>query len=253
VRIGFLFSFLFLAGACSSSGDRGPASAAPGLTTDNLVNRLRPFTADGCPHFPFGIQYPNQEKWNLCCTQHNLSYWKGGTADERMVAAKALRDCIFSQNDANTSGLVFTGVRAMDTDEATSSRRWGYGWVINRGYTPLTDDDKVQVTRLEKNARGISSEATALPQVKESLSGNYCVDGVITFIQQQLHRTLTPMRVEHGIEAVSDGFEETVKINDRLYPEPYEFHFHLNRHDACTIAPQRWPAGTQVKIKSFSY
>jgi hypothetical protein len=256
-----LFPILVLFAGCSpfSEGPGRSIASSDELDIKAVQNLLKPFVSQGCPRFPNGIEYPNQDKWALCCVQHDVSYWKGGTAEDRAEADKQLRACIIEQNEPNTAGLVYLGVRHADTETHGTTHRWGYGWVINRGYTPLTETDKAQVAKLEKDipsdysrVRFPSSLPAGFPKF-ESLTKNYCVDAVLSFIQHQLHRTLTPMRVDHHIESLSAGFVETIKINDQLYAEPYEFKFEVPKRGSCNQPPNQWPADHPVRLKSFSY
>jgi hypothetical protein len=255
------FSILILLTGCSGFSEgpgRGIASTDE-IDLKSVQNLLKPFVSQGCPRFANGIEYPNQDKWALCCVQHDVAYWKGGTADDRANADKQLRACIIEQNEPNTAGLVYLGVRHGDTETNSMTHRWGYGWVINRGYTPLTETDKTQVAKLEKEiptdyskVRFPSSLPSGLSKF-ESLTKNYCVDAVLSFIQHQLHRTLTPMRVDHHIESESTGFVETIKINDQLFAEPYEFKFAESKRNSCTQPPSQWPSDHPVRLKSFNY
>jgi len=247
--------------ACSDLASvpaRGIASDSD-MDAKSVINKLVPFTADGCPTFPYSIEYPNQDKWALCCIQHNVAYWKGGSSDDRQDADKQLRACIIEQGDANAAGLVYVGVRQRDMDLITLTRRWGYGWKINRGYAPLSIDERAQVTQLEKEIPTdyrtvkLAPRAKNLLSSRDTLTGNFCVDGVLTFIQEQLHRSVIPMRVQHELTPVQGGFEETVKINDQNFEKPYVFTFFTNNKNACTLPASKWPAGTRLKIQSADY
>lgn len=76
-----------------------------------------PFTTDGCSHWP-------DDGWVLCCVEHDLAYWYGGTPEERLAADRALRECV-----GGVMGCVmYVGVRVGGSPIWRSDHRWGYGW-----------------------------------------------------------------------------------------------------------------------------
>lgn len=84
----------------------------------------RHFTTDGCSGFPDGV-------WQECCIEHDVSYWCGGTSDERKQADQLLKTCV-QQKIQGTSGallsnIIFVGVRLGGVCQLPTSWRWGYG------------------------------------------------------------------------------------------------------------------------------
>ena len=100
--------------------------------------RINDFTTDGCSRFPDHSLISNDD-WCHCCVAHDLAYWRGGTAEERLAADETLRTCVekATRNRA-LADLMFTGVRAGGGPYFYTSYRWGYGWKYGRNYTPLT-------------------------------------------------------------------------------------------------------------------
>lgn len=106
-----------------------------------LVN----FVSDGCTLFPDG-SFNNQDKWCDCCQTHDLAYWQGGSADERVLADATLRECVLTQTgDQQLAQTMYLGVRAGGHPAFPTWYRWGYGWPYGRGYQPLSDMERVQV------------------------------------------------------------------------------------------------------------
>lgn len=107
------------------------ASAQPADT-------LSPFTSDGCSLFP-DRSLVSKADWCNCCFAHDLAYWRGGTAPERLAADEQLRSCVLqATGNAGLADLMFTGVRAGGGPHFYTPYRWAYGWAFGRGYRPLS-------------------------------------------------------------------------------------------------------------------
>jgi hypothetical protein len=103
---------------------------------------LRDFTSDGCSLFPDG-DFKDRALWCDCCFGHDIAYWRGGTAEERLKADEKLRDCVLERTkDGALAHLMYRGVRAGGHPVFPNWYRWGYGWKYGRGYKPLTDDEQ---------------------------------------------------------------------------------------------------------------
>lgn len=110
--------------------------------------RLAPFASDGCSLFPDRAPGAGAD-WCDCCLKHDLAYWRGGTAPERLDADRALRACV---RDASGSpllaALMLAGVRAGGLPYLPTPFRWGFGWPYGRGYQPVDADEQAQAARL---------------------------------------------------------------------------------------------------------
>lgn len=109
---------------------------------------LHAFTTDGCSMFPDRALIGKAD-WCTCCLAHDLAYWQGGTADERLAADRELARCV--QDRALSPALATTmlaGVRAGGSAYLPTSYRWGYGWPYGRGYQELNDTEKAQAADL---------------------------------------------------------------------------------------------------------
>lgn len=109
---------------------------------------LEPFETDGCTLFPDGT-FKDAALWEDCCLEHDMAYWRGGTAAERLAADRALRECVLEKTgDAVLADAMFHGVRAGGASVFPSWYRWGYGWPYGRGARALTAEEKVQADAL---------------------------------------------------------------------------------------------------------
>lgn len=100
--------------------------------------------------FPDGYS-PKQVSWCGCCIQHDLAYWRGGTALERLHADQRLADCVQQQTGSKTlADLMYEGVRIGGQPYSLTHFRWGYGWPLGRFYQPLTSAEKAVADQLEQ-------------------------------------------------------------------------------------------------------
>ncbi|PKI17835.1 hypothetical protein [Colwellia sp. 12G3] len=108
------------------------------------AEEIKPFTSDGCSSFPDGT-FTQQELWLNCCTAHDYAYWQGGTYDERLIADKALQQCVAKVGQPEIAALMLAGVRVGGTPLFPTTFRWGYGWSYPRWYQTLTAEEKNQI------------------------------------------------------------------------------------------------------------
>ena len=102
---------------------------------------LKPFASDGCSLFP-DRAYINKKDWCTCCVAHDLAYWRGGSAEQRLRADEALRDCVLkATNNKVLAELMFVGVRSGGGPYFFTPYRWAYGWKFGRAYLPLNTDE----------------------------------------------------------------------------------------------------------------
>ncbi len=129
---------------------------------------LSPFTTDGCSNFPDHALIGKAD-WHNCCVVHDLAYWRGGTADERLKADEGLKACVHkaTQNGVLAS-LMYEGVRLGGGAYFYTSYRWAYGWPYGRGYQALTKEEDEQAKTLA------SIFLKANPQLLCVLEGTAC-------------------------------------------------------------------------------
>lgn len=102
------------------------------------AKKLYPFTTDGCSNWPNG-------NWLECCIVHDVSYWKGGTLEERKIADQKLGECVSRKNPEILGKLMEAGTQLGGSPKLPTSYRWGYGWNYNRNYLPLSPEELKQV------------------------------------------------------------------------------------------------------------
>ncbi len=78
------------------------------------------FTTDGCSRWPDG-------SWGVCCIAHDISYWCGGSEQDRKDADQELMRCV---NDYSPmmGAIVYAGVRIGGLPWLPAPWRWSYGW-----------------------------------------------------------------------------------------------------------------------------
>ena len=118
------------------------------LSGYTVADTLKPFTTDGCSSFPDGTV---QEKtlWKSCCTAHDVSYWKGGTYQQRLEADNALKACVAKVGKPAVAEVMLAGVRVGGSPLWPTEFRWGYGWSYFRWYGELTVAEQGQVETLK--------------------------------------------------------------------------------------------------------
>lgn len=236
--------------------DRQPANAS--IDISKIENRLRSFESDGCSKFANGIPYPKEEKWGLCCVQHDIAYWKGGTSEERYQADQRLQSCIIGVGEPNIARLVYWGVRAGGSAGNSSNWNWGYGWVLSRGYAPFSENEKKQVQSMESE---VPEDISKIPigatskviRSKDTLTGNYCLDSSIIFIQNNLSRQMTPLSAYESESEVSSGLEYKISIMTKECFKPYVFTYVLRKKDSCTRKLNELQFRLEVSLKDIDY
>lgn len=107
-------------------------------------SELRPFTSDGCSLFPDQSQISG-DNWCSCCFEHDIAYWRGGTATQREAADRALQTCVTDKTGNAVLGrLMYEGVQAGGSPYFYNWYRWGYGWGFERKYQALTPAETEQ-------------------------------------------------------------------------------------------------------------
>lgn len=104
----------------------------------------RPFTSDGCSDFPNGTP-THRTLWLACCTEHDKTYWQGGTYAERRHADQVLRQCVTRVGQPEVAAIMLAGARVGGSPYWPTRFRWGYGWPWPRGYRALTSEERAQV------------------------------------------------------------------------------------------------------------
>ena len=107
-------------------------------TACSTESELQAFSSDGCSLFP-DSSLISESDWCSCCFEHDLAYWRGGTAAEREKADSVLRDCVTGKTGNEALGMMmYEGVRLGGSPHFYSWYRWGYGWGYERKYQALS-------------------------------------------------------------------------------------------------------------------
>ncbi|MCC2959744.1 hypothetical protein LK540_04775 [Massilia sp. IC2-278] len=107
-----------------------------------------PFTTDGCSLFPDRAP-AGQADWCGCCVAHDLAYWRGGSAAERLESDRVFRQCVRAASRSPAlAGTMYGAVRAGGVPWLPSPFRWGYGWDYGRLYRTLSLEEDAQATAL---------------------------------------------------------------------------------------------------------
>lgn len=133
-----LFSIFFVFNSCASMSSEKVRTS---MSEEEIAKSVNPFYSDGCSRWPEGTKNkPNA--WLECCYEHDKTYWMGGSDWDRKLADRKLKQCV-SKNFAGWMGvMMYVGVRVGGTPSFDTDFRWGYGWKYNRGYTPLTSEER---------------------------------------------------------------------------------------------------------------
>ena len=116
-----------------------------GCATASDINQ---FASDGCSLFPDGT-LKDRTLWCDCCFKHDITYWRGGSEEERKRADKALRACVLERTgDKAFAEMTYDSVRVGGSPVFPTWYRWGYGWEYGRGYKPLTEEEQNQVASM---------------------------------------------------------------------------------------------------------
>lgn len=103
------------------------------------------FSTDGCTLWPEGFNA--ESNWSACCVRHDVDYWCGGTAEERVTADNTYRECV-KQKNGMMGVLMFYSSRLLGHPMLPTP--WRFGWGHNeypRGYEPKSSSG----TNTDKN------------------------------------------------------------------------------------------------------
>ena len=123
----------------------GCASYQPCPT--QIVNSNLPDHAcrlDGCTLAP-DFNFP------ACCDAHDIEYWQGGSAAERLAADHNFRQCIVESGHKRLASVYYLGVRLGGVSWLPTPWRWGFGWDFPHAGARTGDND-------ETEAKGLSPQ-----------------------------------------------------------------------------------------------
>ncbi len=225
-----LFSF---AAGCASSPPRTLASFE-GLDAKILFNKLKPFVSDGCPRLAKMISYPREDHWQLCCVEHDKSYWKGGSLEDKQQADSAFHSCVSERGSPDAARLMYYSLRSVQ--KSSQVKDWGYGWIIPHNTSAHTPEEIAEIKKhedqIDRNRVPTSTRQDRSTR-EDSLTQNRCMDAAMTVLQRDLNKTVTPTQVYYETKNLVIGYEDTVKISSRECPQAYIFRFQLKSKQDC--------------------
>ena len=129
---------------CHSKNSRRQASALILLLTlvtqacatrsyQEAPAKLKPFVPDGCSCVADGPR-SDPDRWTPACTEHDQTYWKGGSRRDRLNADLQLKAQIKKSGYPLTSQIYFIGTRFGGTPYLPTPWRWGFGHPWPNGY-----------------------------------------------------------------------------------------------------------------------
>jgi len=131
------------------------------LSNSVIAEQLTAFSSDGCSQFPDGT-LTDVNLWCGCCITHDISYWQGGSREQKKQADRALRECVLNSTDNQLlAETMYIGVRLGGLPIFPVWYRWGYGWKYGRGFQML-------------NKKEMQLVETQLLQYKSTLPKSYC-------------------------------------------------------------------------------
>jgi hypothetical protein len=116
------------------------------------VNKLKPFTTDGCSVWIDGT-VTDPYLWRHCCVAHDKAYWIGGTNLERNKADEAILACVSDVAGKAMGSYMYFFVSTGGGPFLITPYRWGYGWDFleqgrPRGYKVPTAAEWDQINAL---------------------------------------------------------------------------------------------------------
>ncbi len=107
------------------------------MNTAWAAQEIEQFTSDGCSRWPDGA-INNPDSWKTCCFEHDVSYWMGGTEEEKEAADQQLSQCVGKRSVKTAGWIMYAGVKIGGSPSFDTPYRWGYGWKEARPYKKLT-------------------------------------------------------------------------------------------------------------------
>jgi hypothetical protein len=205
-----------------------------------FANKLRDFSTDGCTLFPDG-------EWRICCVKHDLLYWRGGSRAEKTAADHGLKECVAEHGFPETGEAMLLGVLVGGAPEFPTAWRWGYGWVVNRRYNSLDDE---QIDQLNSKLSSMPDDPAAFPIEKtnfhpqrETITGDYCLDSAGQKIEDTLKHSFVIQKVfvkAMEQEDLSWKREYTISVKGCL--QPFQVDFTMANENSCA------PPGTEASV-----
>jgi hypothetical protein len=120
---------------------------------------LAPFETDYCTNYPEGTP-KHPDLWKDCCLVHDMTFWAGGTKQNRLDADHALRSCIENVGAPEQARIMYFAVRAGSYSPIKYPKgKWNNGWDDRGDFQALTPEDiKLIKTELSSGHSYISED-----------------------------------------------------------------------------------------------
>lgn len=221
----------------------------------SVVNKLKPFTSDGCSRFPDGIPLLYPQLWQLCCVIHDIAYWKGGTQQQRLSADQDLKACVKNVIGYGLGQTMFLGVRLGGYVGLPFTWRWGYGWTQNRGYLALTQNELEQINdqlfQLPQNIQDLPITNQSTFEKRDTLSGDYCIDEAAKDLVKTLGDQIKIISVKETVENHSLGYWKSLYIEIENCTSPYLYSFLLLHRNACITPMNELLARGRIRLMNI--
>lgn len=196
-------------------------------------NQLNPFSYDGCSSFPDAI---GMNDWSACCLEHDIKYWVGGTSTQKSIADDELETCVAERTNKAFGKLVRFGVEVGGQPWLPTTWRWGYGWVINRGFKEIGPSEQLKIDAMTAQIPNpIDLEIPPLLPIRQNITGNYCLDIALDKIAEATNTSSIEYRVTSiELYPAAQGLVRNFEIYAKTCDAPYHFQFLLLEQNACT-------------------
>ena len=139
------------------------------VKSSEVTTTLEPFSTDGCSMYPDKNYISTQEhNWIHCCIAHDISYWTGGTEEQRDQADEELASCVTDATSSQHGQIMYLGVQIGGAPGTGLPWAWGYGWNTFRKYHEL--DSKLISIALDLIVQ--------VPEIIENLPADLVGDGL---------------------------------------------------------------------------
>jgi hypothetical protein len=190
-------------------------------------NKLTPFTTDGCSVIPDVGQTD-------CCVDHDYAYWLGGEEDLKDKADEELRSCVAENSNAALGEIFYRGVRVGGGPDTKNTYRWGYGWVHQRSFRPISFEEELMISILDpvnyKDIPVSDPVQTLIPIPSEN--NNYCIDNILDFIEN-FYQSETIPNDEIHLREDSRSFRTKVEVSIDNREESFLFKFKTRAWKGC--------------------
>lgn len=177
-------------------------------------NELRPFTTDGCSRSKDG-------NWKHCCVAHDMSYWMGGSWEDKKLADQELRACMIKAGAGETLAQhYYIVVRVAGSFLKKTKYRWGNGWRYVRPMTPLSPEEQSEVEIRKPSLREAMNMKLdgdpGAPSYLPSITGDHCMDQMIYFASKfaearGVHQVTVDRLAEHMVLGGGTKYEVGLK------------------------------------------